>query len=125
MYIDEGEPGPTLGDEFVYTNAGETARLGSSRDYGSCTFHETNDGEPPFVLACTSTAVLQGGSLTFQGATELDPATGQPVGGESEWAITGGTGVFVGAEGEATFTLVPAAEGRPERTEGKLRLRLG
>lgn len=121
-FLDLGEEGLTLGDQFHYTNEGAVEGLGRGRDYGSCSVHEAQDGQAPYRLVCTQTTTLSGGDITFQGVVELDPTTEDVVGGEGVWAVTGGTGVFLGVGGQAAWRPTNA-RGEPYAAEGELHLR--
>lgn len=96
--IDLGTPGPSLGDEFVFSEElfirGREAGMGG----GVCVIVET---APPYTVStyhCVATFWLHRGQITFQGLLEI-----QGEGDMGPWtvAITGGTGKYRGASGEA------------------------
>lgn len=90
-FLDLGQPGPTPGDEFFFAsqfwNTARTHQVGSNR--GFCVL------ETQKVAHCVGTARLGRGTLEFAGETTTTGST-------STIAITGGTGGFVGAEGQVT-----------------------
>ena len=91
-FLDLGQPGPTPGDEFFFGsqfwNADQTQQVGSNR--GFCVLQTQT------VVHCVGTARLNGGRLEFAGQTSFTATT-------SIIAITGGTGVFDGAEGHVSI----------------------
>jgi hypothetical protein len=99
-FVDNGVPGPSLGDQLVFS---ETL-LKNGRDVGMsggvCTVVR---GVPPYdivTVQCLGTLSLQRGQITLQGLFEVQ---GEDDPGPFELAITGGTGKYRGAGGEATF----------------------
>jgi hypothetical protein len=103
--LDLGEPGPSIGDTQVFLDdvrrKGRT--VGSSA--GSCTIVALSESR--LSGACATTLTLPQGSLTVQGAFDEDPAAG-PTG--FVWAVTGGTGRYMGATGEVTGTFRPGTD---------------
>jgi hypothetical protein len=106
-FLDLGAPGPSLGDEFVFSET--LSRRG--RDVGTaggvCTATEVT---PPYDVTtyhCVATLDLARGQITLQGLVEFQ-STGvmEPF----TVAITGGTGAFFGAGGEARIR--PVSETR-------------
>jgi hypothetical protein len=97
-FLDLGSPGPSLGDELVISET--LARRG--RDVGTAGVVCTVTGaEAPYeVLAfqCVATLSLRNGQITLQGLIEVQ---GENDPGPWTVAITGGTGAFRGAGGEA------------------------
>jgi hypothetical protein len=105
-FIDVGAPGTSLGDYFVFSDIlyrrGE--EVGTSG--GQCVVVA---GTPPyatFTAQCVATLDLERGQITLQGLVEFQ--------GEDDMspftvAITGGTGKYRGASGEAR--LRPRGEG--------------
>jgi len=85
-FLDLGQPGPTPGDEFFFGsqfwNADQTQQVGSNL-------------QTQTVVHCVGTARLNGGRLEFAGQTSFT-ATASII------SITGGTGVFDGAEGHVS-----------------------
>ena len=104
--IDLGEPGDSLGDQFVFS--GDLFRHGQKVgiDGGVCTIVRLE----PMVSAtsqCVATAELQKGQITVQGLLTFDEETeGEP----SQLAITGGTGKYKEAQGELTVTQTSETE---------------
>ena len=96
--IDLGDPGASLGDEFI---ASQTL-FRRGREVGEagivCT---TTEVVPPYdveTLHCVATLSLRKGQITLQGLIEVQ---GMDDPGPFTVAITGGTGKFRGASGEA------------------------
>lgn len=103
--IDLGDPGPSLGDQFlfagdVFDHRGGT-RLGTARDV--CTT-VSGTATHPGDVACTATVTLGGGQIVLQGladSTALFSGVTLPV------AIEGGTGNYRYATGEGTAQVPP------------------
>lgn len=95
VFIDQGPHGPSLGDESVFAgivnNGSDSRRVGSFG--GTLTSITTDDS----VFAATIDLRLSGGQLAIQGI--FDPAASPIV-----HAITGGTGRYLGARGQFSFT---------------------
>ena len=100
--LDLGDPGPSAGDAQVFLDDlqrdGET--VGTSA--GGCTL--VTFSETRLAGTCTATLTLPEGTITTQGVFDEDPSAG-PAG--FVWAVTGGTGRYAGAAGEATGTFRP------------------
>jgi Allene oxide cyclase barrel like domain len=99
-FIDVGVSGPSLGDEFVFSETLRKDRRDVGRSGGVCTITR---GVPPYDivdLQCVVTLSLRGGQITLQGLNEVQ---GEDDPGPFTLAITGGTGKYRGASGEATF----------------------
>jgi hypothetical protein len=97
-FIDLGAPGPSLGDEFV---ASETlSRRGHEVGEAGivCTTTEVVGPYDVQTLHCVATLSLRKGQITLQGLIEVQ---GMDDPGPFTVAITGGTGKFRGASGEA------------------------
>lgn len=97
-FLDLGAPGPSLGDELVFSET--LSRNG--RDVGTsgvvCT---TTAVEPPYEVTtyhCVGTLSLRNGQITLQGLVEVQ---GENDPGPFTVAITGGTGDYRGASGQA------------------------
>lgn len=116
-FLDLGTPGPSLGDELVLSE-----RLFiRGRDVGeSGVVCVVTQAVPPYdvlTFHCVATlSLLKKGQITLQGLIEI-----QGEGDQRPFlvAITGGTGKFRGAGGEATVREVSA--GPPPRSVYKLR----
>jgi hypothetical protein len=100
--LDLGKRGGSAGDMQVFVN--DLVRNGNriGQIAGSCQvalFTETR-----LVVHCSSTATFRDGSLTLQGAFSENPAVGLQ---RLRFAVTGGTGRYRGAAGEATGEVIP------------------
>jgi hypothetical protein len=100
--VDLGAAGPSVGDERTFYDV-LVDRRGRRAGYagGVCTIENF---EPP-VFSCTDTFSLRGGQIATQFLTTPGPAP-KPL------AITGGTGRYRGAHGEATLVEFGPARGR-------------
>jgi hypothetical protein len=88
---------PSKGDVSVFQDQILKAGKVVGKDGGTCTVTKIDfEAAPPLVIACQVTFDLPGGSVATQGL-----ATDAP---EKHLVITGGTGRFVGATGEAVLT---------------------
>jgi hypothetical protein len=99
-FIDVGVPGTSLGDEIVFSEILFKGRRDVGTSGGVCTITQ---GEPPYdvvMLQCVVTLSLRRGQIKLQGLNEVQ---GEDDPGPFKLAITGGTGKFRGAGGEATF----------------------
>ena len=83
--------GPTLGDYVVFHDLLFQRGRQVGDEGGTCPLVDVTQG----LIHCTGTIRLAGGQLTFQGLTTTDPT--------KEVAITGGTGRYQGAGGQATL----------------------
>jgi hypothetical protein len=110
--VDVGPPGPSLGDEFVFS---ETLRR-HGREAGVsgvvCTATELTPPYDVTTFHCVATLSLRRGQITLQGLVEIQGAGDM---GPFTVAITGGTGAYRGAGGEARIRDVS-----PTRTVYKL-----
>jgi hypothetical protein len=97
-FLDLGDPGPTLGDELVISES--LAKHG--RDVGMsgvvCTITHAMAPYDVVTFHCVATLSLERGQITLQGLIEVQ---GEDDPGPFTVAITGGTGAFRGAGGEA------------------------
>jgi hypothetical protein len=99
-FVDNGVAGPSLGDEIVFSEALFKGRRDVGTSGGVCTITQ---GEPPYeivTLQCVVTLSLRAGQITLQGLNEVQ---GEDDPGPFRLAITGGTGKYRGAGGQATF----------------------
>lgn len=87
-FVDVGEPGPSLGDAFIFTS--NLTRQGKAVGHTGvvCTFTSVVREE----VQCVGTARLLGGQIAIQGLLAGEPDI-------FSFPITGGTGRYVGAEG--------------------------
>jgi hypothetical protein len=97
-FVDVGATGPSLGDQIVFSES--LAKHG--RDVGMsgvvCT---VTHAVPPYdvlTFQCVGTLSLERGQITLQGLIEVQ---GEDDPGPFTVAITGGTGAYRGAGGEA------------------------
>jgi hypothetical protein len=97
-FLDMGAPGPSLGDELVFSE--RLSRHG--RDVGTsgvvCVATQVT---PPYDVTdfhCVGTLRLRRGQITLQGLIEVQGETDM---GPFTVAITGGTGAYEGAGGTA------------------------
>jgi hypothetical protein len=97
-----GDTLPQLGDQLVYTNS-STGTFGAATDHGLCVFHQVDLTADRATLNCTQTTEGENGSLTVQGTARVG-LTSPVLLEQADWAITGGTGAFGGAEGEVHIT---------------------
>jgi hypothetical protein len=98
QFLDLGTPGPSLGDEIVFFEVLRKEGREAGIVGGVCTVTEV---VPPYTSSthqCITTLSLRRGKITLQGLPELqgidDP-------GPFTTAITGGTGAYRSASGEA------------------------
>jgi allene oxide cyclase-like protein len=99
-FVDHGAPGPSLGDDFVFAERLRKDRRDAGTSGGVCTVTEV---VPPYTVAtfhCVATLALRRGQITLQGLVELQ-SEDDP--GPFTVAITGGTGAYRGASGEAVI----------------------
>ncbi|MGN6167001.1 MAG: allene oxide cyclase barrel-like domain-containing protein [Gaiellales bacterium] len=92
-FVNVGSKSFGVGDQFIFTdqfwNAAQTKRVGTLNV--DCTVVSTaNNG----VAHCVGTATLRGGTIEFAGLSTNQQTT--------RIAITGGTGRYIGAEGQVT-----------------------
>ena len=113
-YVDLGTTGPSLGDELVFSET--LSRNGREVGVSGAVCTVTQAMAPYDVLTfhCVATLSLQRGQITLQGLIEVQ---GEDDPGPFTVAITGGTGAFRGAGGEAVVRDVSDT-----RTIYKLRL---
>ncbi|MGD9712318.1 MAG: dirigent protein [Thermomicrobiales bacterium] len=99
--IDQVPEGDSLGDLLVFANAvyDETRETLVGTDQGMCVRSNPQAG----VWECTWTLILNDGQIVVQGPFHDFAET-------STFAITGGAGVYAGAEGEMTLSLTTEGE---------------
>jgi hypothetical protein len=102
-FVDLGAPGPTLGDMLVFSEVLRERGREVGTSGGVCTITEA---VPPYTVVtfhCVATLSLRRGQITLQGLIEVQ---GEDDPGPFTVAITGGTGRYSGAGGEATVRIV-------------------
>ena len=96
--LDLGAPGPSLGDELIISES----LAWRGRDVGTsgivCTVTHATPPYDVLTFHCVATLSLRRGQITLQGLIEVQ---GEDDNGPWRVAITGGTGAFRGAGGEA------------------------
>jgi hypothetical protein len=97
-YLDLGTPGPSLGDELVFSETlfKKGHEVGTSG--AVCTVVQAIAPYDVLTYHCVGTLSLKGGQITLQGLIEVQ---GEDDPGPFRVAITGGTGKYRGAGGEA------------------------
>jgi Allene oxide cyclase barrel like domain len=99
-FVDLGAAGPTLGDMFVFSEVLRERGREVGTSGGVCTITEA---VPPYTVItfhCVATLSLRRGQITLQGLIEVQ---GEDDPGPFTVAITGGTGRYRGASGEAVI----------------------
>ena len=104
--IDGGAPGSSLGDRLVFsTDLFDERGRRVGRDGGDCALVRIDPAQPPEeqqIFACTITMELAEGQIIFHGLAQ---------GLENRFAVTGGTGAYRTARGEAlAIDTVPGQE---------------
>jgi hypothetical protein len=97
-FLDLGAPGPSLGDQLVFSEILYKRGREAGTSGVVCVVTETM---PPYTVVafhCVGTLSLRGGQITLQGLIEVQ---GEDDPGPFTVAITGGTGAYRGASGEA------------------------
>ena len=97
-FLDLGAPGPSLGDELVFS---EVLRERGREVGTSGAVCVVTEAVPPYTVLmfhCVATLSLRRGQITLQGLVEVQ---GEDDPGPFIVAITGGTGAYRGAGGEA------------------------
>jgi hypothetical protein len=112
-FLDLGTPGPSLGDEFVFSE--KLSRHGREVGVsgGVCTATQVVPPYDVLTFHCVATLSLRRGQITLQGLIEVQ---GENDPGPFTVAITGGTGAYRGVGGEAVIRSVS-----PTKTIYKLR----
>jgi hypothetical protein len=94
--VEEGAPGPSLGDRIVFTsNLLDAAGNRVGRNGADCVVVRIEPSEVPEeqqVVSCNVSVELADGQMTFQGLAQ---------GLDNTFAVTGGTGAYRRARGEA------------------------
>lgn len=94
--IDLGEPGPGPGDQQLFLDRVVRGKKTIGTNVGQAIVFVLR--EDRLVVQLTATVTLPAGTLTTQGVIDENPARGpEPL----RLAVTGGTGRYAGASGEA------------------------
>ena len=96
--LDLGAPGPSLGDELVFSETLYKEGREAGTSGAVCTVTEAVPPYAVVVYHCVGTLSLRRGQITLQGLVETQ---GMDDPGPFLVAITGGTGAYRGAGGEA------------------------
>jgi hypothetical protein len=99
-FLDLGDPGPTLGDEFVFSEILRIRGRGVGESGVVCVVTQAMPPYDVLTLHCVATLSLRRGQITLQGLVEVQ---GEDDPGPFTVAITGGTGKFRCACGEAVI----------------------
>ena len=97
-FLDLGATGPSLGDEFVFSETLSRRGHEVGESGGVCTATQVTPPYDVITFHCVATLSLRRGQITLQGLIEIQ---GENDPGPFTVAITGGTGAFRGAGGEA------------------------
>lgn len=106
--IDLGEPGFSLGDQFVFADDLAEAEGGPTigTDGGVCTVVRIDEHSGAVTVQCVVTGELHGGQITVQGlVTFAEDAPGTFV-----LAVTGGTGAYKNVRGQVTVEEISETE---------------
>ena len=91
-FVDVGEKGDSLGDQFIFHDVLRQAGERVGHDGGVCTITSVEQSQ----AQCLVTAWLSDGQITIQGlVVETEDSPSRLV-----FAVTGGTGQYEGASGE-------------------------
>jgi hypothetical protein len=113
-FLDLGTPGPSLGDEFVFSEVLYIRGREVGESGGVCTATQVMPPYDVITFNCVATLRLRRGQITLQGLIDVQ---GEDDPGPFTVAITGGTGAFRCACGEAVIRQVSST-----RSIYKLRL---
>jgi len=97
-FVDVGAPGPSMGDTLVFSEVLNVRGREAGTSGGVCTVTEAIPPYTTLTLQCVATLSLRSGQITLQGLIEVQTMEDFS---SNTVAITGGTGKFVGAAGEA------------------------
>jgi hypothetical protein len=106
VFDDRGAPGPSVGDRLIFSaDLFDHQDHNVGRDGADCVVVRIGRSRPPAaeqVVQCMVTVQLAVGQITFQGLAQ---------GTENRFAVTGGTGTYRRARGEAQIIdRVPLSE---------------
>lgn len=96
-FVDVGAPGPSLGDQYIFSEILRANGREAGMSGGVCTTVAVVPYEAA-TLQCLATLSLRRGDITLHGLVEIQ---GEDELVPSTVAITGGTGKYRGASGEA------------------------
>jgi hypothetical protein len=120
--LDLGASGPSVGDRFVFSENVFRGKQKIGTDGGECVVvrlepNPVPQGQEPtsVTVNCAVSAQLPKGQLTVQGLTTFSEQSGN----RFTLAITGGTGAYRTAHGEATVT-----DNEDENVPDELRLKI-
>jgi hypothetical protein len=99
-FLDLGNPGPTLGDEIVFSEFLRIRGRGVGESGVVCVVTQAMPPYDVLTFNCVATLSLRRGQITLQGLVEIQ---GEDDPGPFTVAITGGTGKFRCASGEAVI----------------------
>lgn len=99
-FLDLGDPGPTLGDEIVFSEFLRIRGRGVGESGVVCVVTQAMPPYDVLTFHCVATLSLRRGQITLQGLVEVQ---GEDDPGPFTVAITGGTGKFRCASGEAVI----------------------
>jgi hypothetical protein len=99
-YLDLGASGPSLGDQLVFSETLSRYDREVGESGGVCTVVQVVHRDDDLTFHCVATLSLDSGQITLQGLVETQ---GEDDSGPFTVAITGGTGEFSGASGEAVI----------------------
>jgi len=99
-FVDVGTPGPSLGDERVFSETLFRRHREVGTSGGVCTATEVTPPYDVLTFNCVVTLSLRKGQITLQGLIEIQ---GEDDPGPFELAITGGTRKYNDAGGQARF----------------------
>jgi hypothetical protein len=104
--FDGGPEGFSAGDGEIFVDDVQRRGRSIGSAAGICTLALVSEAR--LIGLCSTTITLSDGSLTTQGAFDEDPSVGPA--GVFSWAVTGGTGRYAGATGEAIGTVRPGSD---------------
>jgi hypothetical protein len=107
-FVDVGDEGPSLGDQTVFSETLYVRGRDVGMSGGVCTVTEAIPPYDTLTLQCVVTLSLRKGQITLQGLIE---SQGEDDPGPFTLAITGGTGAYSDAGGEARFRRVNERRG--------------
>ena len=108
QHVDVGDEGPSLGDAIVFSETLYVRGRDVGTSGGVCTVTEAIPPYDTLTSQCVVTLSLRKGQITLQGLIE---SQGEDDPGPFELAITGGTGAYSDAGGEARFRRVNSRRG--------------